>query len=376
MPWMVIRKTDAAVDRWHMRAALGLASRGLGQVAPNPAVGCIIVKDGRVVGRGHTQPGGRPHAETQALDEAGTRAHGATAYVTLEPCSHHGRTPPCADALIASGIARVVVALTDPDPRVSGEGVARLRAAGIEVSESVCEAEARELNEGFLRKVTDGRPMVTLKLATSLDGMIGAFGGDSQWITGEEARRFGHILRARHDAVLTGIGTVMADDPVLNCRVEGLTHLSPIRIVVDSSLRTPMDSQLVRTAKNIPLWLVTTAQAARSHGDRYQKAGAEVLAVSGADGGVDVHAALRLLADRGITRVLAESGRAVAGSLLRGDLVDRIAWFRAPAVIGGDGLTAVESLGIVQVNTMPRFVPTGEQRLGQDVLETYRRTTY
>jgi diaminohydroxyphosphoribosylaminopyrimidine deaminase/5-amino-6-(5-phosphoribosylamino)uracil reductase len=373
---MVIPKTDAAIDRWHMRAALGLASRGLGQVAPNPAVGCVIVKDGRVVGRGHTQPGGRPHAETRALGEAGDLARGATAYVTLEPCSHHGRTPPCADALITAGIGRVVVALTDPDPRVSGEGTARLRAAGIQVTESVCETEAREINEGFLRKVTEKRPMVTLKLATSLDGMIGAFGGDSQWITGEEARRFGHILRARHDAVLTGIGTVMADDPVLNCRVEGLAHLSPIRIVVDSSLRTPMDSQLVRTAKHIPLWLVTTAHAARVHGDRYHRAGVEILAVPGADGGVDIQAALRLLADRGITRVLAESGRAVAGSLLRGDLVDRIAWFRAPAVIGGDGLTAVESLGVVQVNAMPRFVSAGEVRLGQDVLETYRRTTY
>ena len=373
---MVIPKTDAAVDRWHMRGALGLAARGLGQVAPNPAVGCVIVTDGHVVGRGFTQPGGRPHAETQALHEAGGLAHGATAYVTLEPCSHHGKTPPCADALIAAGIARVVVALTDPDPRVSGEGTARLRAAGIQVTEAVCEAEARELNEGFLRKVTDGRPMVTLKLATSLDGMIGAFGGDSQWITGEEARRFGHILRARHDAVLTGIGTVLADDPVLNCRVEGLAHLSPIRVVVDSSLRTPMDSQLVRTAKTIPLWLLTTAQATRSHGERYEKAGVEVLPVSGADGGVDMHAALRLLAERGITRVLAESGRAVAGSLLRGDLVDRIAWFRAPAVIGGDGLTAVESLGIVQVSTMPRFTAAGEVRLGQDVLETYRRSTY
>jgi len=364
------------VDRWHMRAAIGLASRGLGRVAPNPAVGCIIVRDGRVVGRGFTQPGGRPHAETEALREAGDLARGATAYVSLEPCSHHGRTPPCADALIAAGVARVVVAATDPDPRVSGQGIARLRAAGIEVTEKVCEAEARTVNEGFFRRIADGRPMVTLKLATSLDGMIAAPGGDSRWITGDEARRAGHLLRALHDAVLTGVGTVLADDPMMDCRIEGLSHRSPIRVVADSSLRTPLDSRLVRTARDVPLWLVTTGHAAASHGDRYAAAGAEVLTVPTADGGLDIKAVLRLLAERGVTRVLAESGRAVAGSLLRADLVDRIAWFRAAAVIGGDGVTAVQSLGVVKVAAMPRFVPDIQVRLGQDVLETYRRSTY
>jgi diaminohydroxyphosphoribosylaminopyrimidine deaminase/5-amino-6-(5-phosphoribosylamino)uracil reductase len=372
---MATPRTDAETDRWHMRAALGLARRGLGQVAPNPAVGCVIVAEGHVVGRGFTQPGGRPHAETEALREAGGRARGATAYVTLEPCSHHGKTPPCADALVAAGIGRAVVAVTDPDPRVSGRGIERLREAGIAVTEGVCEAEAREVNEGFFRKVADGRPMVTLKVATSLDGMIGASGGDSRWITGEEARRFGHLLRARHDAVLTGIGTVLADDPAMNCRIEGLEHRSPVRVVADSTLRTPMDSHLVRTARHIPLWLVTTEQAAQGLGGRYRDAGAEVIAVPGADG-LDMRAVLRLLAERGVTRVLAESGRAVAGSLLRAGLVDRIAWFRAPAVIGGDGLTAVDSLGIVKVAAMPRFTLAGRAQLGQDVLETYRRSTY
>lgn len=364
------------VDRWHMRAAIGLASRGLGSVAPNPAVGCVIVNGGRVAGRGFTQKGGRPHAETEALREAGDLARGATAYVSLEPCSHHGKTPPCADALIASGVARVVIATTDPDPRVSGDGVARLRAAGIEVTEQVCEAEARAVNEGFFRRVGDGRPMVTLKLATSLDGMIGALGGDSRWITGDEARRAGHLLRARHDAVLTGVGTVLADDPMMDCRIEGMGHMSPIRVVADSSLRTPLDSQLVRTARQVPLLLVTTEHAAAAHGERYTAAGAEVLTVPTAAGGLDMDAMLRMLAVRGITRVLAESGRAVAGSLLRADVVDRVAWFRAAAVIGGDGVTAVQSLGVVKVAAMPRFMPDTQVRLGQDVLETYRRSTY
>jgi diaminohydroxyphosphoribosylaminopyrimidine deaminase/5-amino-6-(5-phosphoribosylamino)uracil reductase len=360
-----------------MRAALGLASRVLGQVAPNPAVGCVIVRDGRVVGRGHTMQGGRPHAETQALRDAGAAARGATAYVSLEPCSHHGKTPPCAEALVDAGLRRVVVAVTDPDPRVSGRGVERLRAAGIEVSEGICEGEARRLNEGFFRRVEEGRPMVTLKLATSLDGMIGAFGGDSQWITGEAARRCGHLLRGRHDAVLTGVGTVLADDPTLNCRLEGLDNLSPVRVVVDSGLRTPLDSRLVRTARAIPLWFVTTEAAAKAHGKRYSAAGAEVLTVqANADGAVEMRTALRLLAERGITRVLAESGRAVAGSLLREDLVDRIAWFRAPSLIGGDGLTAMESLGIVKVSEVPRFVARGRVQLGEDVLETYSRNTY
>jgi diaminohydroxyphosphoribosylaminopyrimidine deaminase/5-amino-6-(5-phosphoribosylamino)uracil reductase len=371
---MAIPRTD--LDRWHMRAALGLASRGLGAVAPNPAVGCVIVNNGRVVGRGFTQPGGRPHAETEALREAGDLARGATAYVTLEPCSHHGRTPPCADALVAAGVARVVVAITDPDARVSGAGIARLKAAGIEVTEKVCEPEARAVNEGFFRKVAEGRPLVTLKLATSLDGMIGALGGDSRWITGDEARRAGHLLRARHDAVLTGIGTVLADDPMLDCRIEGLGWMSPVRVVADSTLRTPIDNQLVRTARQVPLLLAASEHAIEERGALYREAGAELVAVAHDAGGLDMKGLLHALAERGFTRVLVESGRALAGSLLRDGLVDRIAWFRAPAVIGGDGVTALTSLGIVKVGTMPRFVADGRVQLGQDVLETYRRTTY
>src|SRR6266705_1008472 len=222
----------SVLDEQAMRAALALARRGLGRVWPNPAVGCAIVKDGRVVGRGWTQPGGRPHAETEALARAGGAAHGATAYVTLEPCCHSGRTPPCADAL-------VVAALEDPDPRVVGGGLARLRAAGIAVEAGLCAAEAAEINAGFFQRVRLGRPLVTLKLATSLDGRIATASGESRWITGPAARERAHLLRVTHDAILVGTDTVLADNPQLTCRLPGLGHRSPVRIAIDRELRIP-----------------------------------------------------------------------------------------------------------------------------------------
>src|SRR5918994_6733853 len=227
-------------DRAHMAAALALSRRGLVNTWPNPAVGCVIVREGRVVGRGWTQPGGRPHAETEALARAGDQARGATAYVTLEPCSHWGRTPPCCDALIAAGVARVVVATGDPDPRVDGRGMRRLREAGIAVDQGLLEAEARAVIAGFVRRITRGLPLVTLKLATTLDGRIATASGESRWITGAAARRAAHALRARHDAVLVGSGTVLADDPDLTCRLPGMERGVPIaRVVADARLRTP-----------------------------------------------------------------------------------------------------------------------------------------
>src|SRR5580700_4659831 len=235
---------DARLDLGHMRTALGLARRGLGNTWPNPAVGCVIVKDGRVVGRGWTQKGGRPHAETEALARAGKGAKGATAYVSLEPCSHHGKTPPCAEALIAAGVSRVVAAVEDPDPRVSGRGIARLRAAGIAVEAGLCAAEAAELNAGFFCRVAQGRPLVTLKLAASLDGRIATPTGKSRWITGPAARERAHLLRAAHDAVLIGTGTALADDPQLTCRLPGLEARSPVRIVIDRTLRLPATLRL------------------------------------------------------------------------------------------------------------------------------------
>ncbi|HZH46891.1 MAG TPA: bifunctional diaminohydroxyphosphoribosylaminopyrimidine deaminase/5-amino-6-(5-phosphoribosylamino)uracil reductase RibD, partial [Roseococcus sp.] len=242
-----------------MRAALALAGRGLGNAWPNPAVGCVLVRQGRVVGRGWTQPGGRPHAETQALDRAGALARGATAYVTLEPCSHHGRTPPCCDALVAAGVARVVVAMRDPDARVDGRGLARLRAAGIAVEEGLLEAEARADQAGFLHRITAGLPLVTLKLASTLDGRIATEAGESRWITGPAARREVHALRARHDAVLVGSGTVLADDPDLTCRIPGMHRAAMLRVMADARLRLPVTARLVSGARTQPTWLLTGA---------------------------------------------------------------------------------------------------------------------
>ncbi|MBD3764054.1 MAG: bifunctional diaminohydroxyphosphoribosylaminopyrimidine deaminase/5-amino-6-(5-phosphoribosylamino)uracil reductase RibD, partial [Rhodobacterales bacterium] len=265
-----------------MAHALALAARGLGRVWPNPAVGCVLVAQGRVVGRGWTQPAGRPHAETVALAQAGDLARGATAHVTLEPCAHHGQTPPCALALVQAGVARVVTALTDPDPRVSGRGHAMLRAAGLAVTEGVLAAEARALQQGFLTRVTRGRPMVTLKLATSLDGRIATATGESRWITGPLARRAVHALRMRHDAVLVGAGTALADDPDLTVRDLGSPH-QPIRLVLDSRLRLPVDSRLGRSAGAVPVWLLHGPAAPDAARAAWAAAGARLIEVPAPD---------------------------------------------------------------------------------------------
>src|SRR5947207_3648663 len=261
-----------------MRAALALGRRGLGTVWPNPAVGCVIAKEGRVVGRGWTQPGGRPHAETEALARAGEAARGATLYVTLEPCCHWGRTPPCADALIAAGLRRVVVALEDPDPRVAGGGLARLRAAGIGVEVGLGAAEAAEINAGFVNRVRLGRPLVTLKLATSLDGRIATASGESRWITGPAARERAHLLRATHDAILVGTDTVLADNPQLTCRLPGLAGHSPLRVVLDRQLRIPPSARLLADARQVPTWIVTLGSSDPARQELFRKAGIEVIA--------------------------------------------------------------------------------------------------
>lgn len=365
--------SNAARDDAMMQAALALARRGLGRVWPNPAVGCVIVRDGQVLGRGWTQPGGRPHAETEALRQAGTASQGATAYVTLEPCNHHGRTPPCTEALIAAGIRRVVVALEDPDPRVEGRGLARLRDAGITVELGLRAAEAAEVNAGFFLKITLGRPLVAVKMATSLDGRIATHSGQSQWITGPDARAYGHLLRARHDAILIGSGTALADDPSLTCRLAGLEARSPVRVIVDSRLRTPLTSALVRGACAVPTWLLTREDAARDRIAAYQSAGVVVTPLAvGEDGSLDLAEALRHLAAAGITRLLVEGGGAVIAGLLRADLVDRLYHFRAPMAIGGDGIAAVAGYGIDRLAQAARFVRDGVVPLGEDCLETYR----
>nr|WP_244442516.1 bifunctional diaminohydroxyphosphoribosylaminopyrimidine deaminase/5-amino-6-(5-phosphoribosylamino)uracil reductase RibD [Azospirillum lipoferum] len=364
-------------DLRHMQAALSLAARGLGRTWPNPAVGCVLVRDGAVIGRGWTQPGGRPHAEAEALarvrDLPGG-AEGATAYVTLEPCNHYGKTPPCALALVESKVARVVVACQDPDPRVAGGGLARLRDAGIEVVTGVCEAEALALNEGFFNRITLGRPLVTLKVASTLDGRIATRTGESQWITGPTARAWGHRLRASHDAILVGIGTALADDPELTCRLPGLGDRSPVRVVVDSSLRLPPTAKLATGAKRIPTWVVTGPTPDSARLEALTALGVEVLPVAaGGDGRVDPAAALSTLAARGITRVLVEGGAAMAGALLRAGLVDRLEWFRAASLIGGDGLPAVAGFGVEALSAMPRLERTAVRSAGADLAESYRR---
>lgn len=362
-------------DLVHMRAALSLAERGLGQVAPNPAVGCVLVSpDGHVVGRGWTQPGGRPHAETEALRRAGPMAKGATAYVTLEPCSHHGKTPPCADALVEAGIARAVVALEDSDPRVSGRGIERLRDAGIAVEVGLCAEEARRLNEGFFLKVEQGRPLVTVKLASSLDGNIATHGGDSKWITGPEARRHAHLLRATHDAILVGSNTALADDPELTCRLPGLADRSPIRIVADGRLRLPLTSRLVATASEVPTWLCTREGNDPDRLDAYRDLGLEVIELPGdGDNPLDVSAMMQALGARGVTRLLVEGGGAVIAALLQHDLIDRLVWFRAGLAIGGDGVPAIGGLGLQRVVDAPGFLRMEAMPVGADMMECYAR---
>lgn len=346
--------TTTETDRRHMAAALVLAERGLGRTWPNPSVGCVLVRDGRVVGRGVTAPGGRPHAETQALSQAGAAAQGATAYVTLEPCAHHGQTPPCCEALIAAGIARVVIALEDPDPRTSGSGAETLRKAGIETLVGVLEEAARDQQAGYLSRLVKGRPLVTLKVAASLDGRTAARSGDSKWITGEQARRFGHLLRANHDAIMVGSGTALSDNPSLTCRLPGLGVASPTRIVVDSGLRLATGSNLVKSARDVPTWIVCGESCETSRRRALEDAGVRIMEVRrSSDGRLALEALLSALGDQGVTRLLVEGGACLATGFLREGLVDRLAWFAAPMMIGNDGLASIAELGVGRIGDAP-----------------------
>jgi diaminohydroxyphosphoribosylaminopyrimidine deaminase/5-amino-6-(5-phosphoribosylamino)uracil reductase len=330
-----------------------------------------------VVGRGWTQPGGRPHAETEALARAGAAAHGATAYVTLEPCCHWGRTPPCADALIAAGVRRVVAACEDPDPRVAGGGLARLRAAGLSVDSGLCAAEAAELNAGFFQRVRLGRPLVTLKLATSLDGRIATPSGDSRWITGEPARTRGHLLRATHDAILVGTGTVIADNPQLTCRLPGLGQHSPVRVALDRQLRIPVTARLVAEARVTPTWVVTLSSSDPARQQALRDAGVIVIAAeppaeTDRAGHIDLAMALGRLGEQGLTRLLVEGGGRLAAALLRAGLVDRLVWFHAPLLLGGDAVPAIADLGLDRLAEAPGFERVSSEIVGGDVLSTFR----
>lgn len=346
-------------QRW-MQHALALSRRNLGQTWPNPSVGALLVKDSRIVGEGWTGRGGRPHAETQAIAQAGELAQGATLYVTLEPCSHYGKTPPCSEAVAAAGITRCVIAVRDPNTLVNGQGIARLKSSGIEIIENVGEAEAREINRGFFSVIEKGRPYVALKLATSQDGKIADADGKSKWITGEASRAWVHLLRSQHDAIATGIGTVLADDPLLTCRLPGLEDRSPVRVVFDHSLHLPAESQLVKTAKDVPVWVVTSAQKTD-------------LPVTLLNADTDtIESALRLLTAQGITRLMVEAGEKLATSFFRSGMVDRIYWFCAPAVIGAGGMDAITG-GMDCVLASPDYEKEASRSFGDDILTVYRR---
>jgi diaminohydroxyphosphoribosylaminopyrimidine deaminase / 5-amino-6-(5-phosphoribosylamino)uracil reductase len=361
------------LDFGSMRAALALARRGLGTVWPNPSVGCVLVKKGHVVGRGWTQPGGRPHGETEALRRAGEAAREATAYVSLEPCCHWGKTPPCTEALIGAGVRRVVVALEDPDPRVAGHGIRQLRAAGLDVETGLGGEEAAEVNAGFLNRVRLGRPLVTLKLATSLDGRIATAGGESRWISGPEARERTHALRADHDAILVGIGTVLADDPQLTCRLPGLGNRSPVRVVIDRRLRIPATSRLIVDAHRIPTWIVTLRSADPAHRGALLPRGVTLIDVDpDPTGQIDLAAALEAIGARGITRLLVEGGAGLAAALIRAGFVDRLAWVHAPLLIGGDGIAAIAALGLPGLGGAPVFERLSTETFGNDMLAIFR----
>jgi len=362
-----------ADDRW-MSLALALGRRGLGRTWPNPAVGCVIVKDRRVVGRGWTQPGGRPHGEAQALAQAGAFARGATAYVTLEPCAHHGQTPPCAVALIEAGIARVVSALEDPDARVAGGGHAMLRAAGIAVTVGVGAPEAVFDHAGFLLNRRQNRPFVTLKLAASFDGRIATGQGESQWITGPEARHFGHYLRATHDAVMIGAGTARADDPLLTVRGFGDIR-QPVRLICDTSLSTDPEGKLGHDASLVPVWLCHGALAPATNRAAWAKAGATLVQCkTGASGWLDIADVMSQLASQGLTRIFCEGGGQLAASLLAAGLVDQLISFSAGLALGASGTPAVAALADQPLADYPRFTLQRTRQIGADCLQIWRKS--
>ncbi|MFO1148943.1 MAG: bifunctional diaminohydroxyphosphoribosylaminopyrimidine deaminase/5-amino-6-(5-phosphoribosylamino)uracil reductase RibD [Alsobacter sp.] len=371
-----------AVDERMMRHALALARRGLGNTWPNPAVGAVVwrIEGGRpiIVGRGWTQPGGRPHAETVALAQAGDLARGASMAVTLEPCSHFGKTAPCCNAIREAGVARVVSAIEDPDPRVNGRGHIILRAAGIEVAVGMLAREARASNLGFIRRVVDKRPGVTLKLAVTADGVAGRSDGARLLITGPEANRRVHMLRAQHDAVMVGIGTVLADDPQLTCRLPGLESRSPVRIVLDAALRTPVGSRLVQTAHAVPTWILAATDASEAAEEALAGFGVVVERVEAEDGPgrLSLVHALERLAARGLTRVLCEGGPTLGEALVRGDLVDNVIVLSSPDRYAGPAGAAVPGFGPALrhlVGMAETFQATPERRLGRDSLRLITR---
>ena len=365
-----ISATD--MDRHLMGLALRVARRMLGRTAPNPAVGAVIADEttGEVITRGWTQQGGRPHAEGQALVRAGARARGQTMYVTLEPCSHHGRTPPCADAIVAAGMRRVVCAIEDPNPEIAGRGLAVLRNAGIAVDLGLCAEEARWMAAGHILRMTRDRPFVQLKIAVSGDGLIAPGDGTPRWVTGPEARQFAHILRARADAILVGRRTVADDNPELTCRLPGLEGRSPRRVILDAKFRTPPTAKMFQTAERVP---VTIFGDTRSTAPAYPK-GVEVRRMpAGPDGRLSLAVALESLGAEGVTRVLVEGGPTIAGAFLDADLVDELVIGRGTETLGSKGRMPVGDHGLEFLGQAERWQTVDERRIGADRLSVYRR---
>ncbi len=354
-------------DTHFLLHATRLAERGLGRTWPNPSVGCILVKNNTIIGVGRTAEGGRPHAETEALKQAGDAARGATAYVSLEPCAHHGKTPPCAQALIDAGIARVVIGCEDTDPRVSGKGAAMLRAAGIDVVIKPT-PEAIRLNKGFFRRIEQNLPYVALKLATSADHFMARGDGGGQWLTGEFARQHGHLLRAQFDCIITGIGTVLADDPLLTVRAPIAPQPNLVRVVCDRHLRLPLKSKLVKTANQIPLWVITSTEAVElnaSHATELREAGVKFLVVE--DGTLAPHTILAALATESITRAFIESGPTLSAAFLASGLVETLHHYHAHLTLGNAGKSPIDGLN----TTLAKATRTDARALGDDTYERY-----
>ncbi len=363
--------TPAADDERFMALAFALGRRGLGNVWPNPAVGAVIVKDGVIVGRGWTQAGGRPHAEVEALRRAKKDAKGATMYVTLEPCSHQGKTPPCADAIIKAGLARVVSALEDPNPEVSGEGHKRLQAKGIKVDIGLGADQAKRVHAGHITRVTLHRPHVTLKLAVSADGRIGAAGRKPVAISDPAARPRVFQMRAMSDAIMVGIGTVLADNPALSARLPGMEGHSPVRVVLDATLKVPLMASVIATVRETPTWVFTSKKASEIAEDILRQKGCEVIRVSESNGELDLEEVMAALSEKGITRLLAEGGAKLAASLVAADLVDEAVLIRSPKSIGADGVDALDGAPLTSLTD--RLPEHASEKLGPDTIDTYMR---
>ncbi len=356
-------------DTRYMRLALELAARGTGYTSPNPMVGAVLVKDGRIVGRGYHRKVGGPHAEVEAIRDAGPEARGATMYVTLEPCNHHGRTPPCSEAVLAAGISRVVVAMEDPNPHVTGGGLRRLQDSGIEVVCGVCREEARRLNEAFIKYVRTGLPWVVLKSAMTLDGRIATASGDARWVTGAGARALVHRLRHGTDAILVGIGTVQADDPSLTTRLEEGKGRDPIRIILDSGLKIDPDARVLHLDSDAPTWIVCGPGADQEKMKRLSRTGARCLAVDLDRGRVDLKVLLRRLGSEQVTSLLVEGGATVSGSFLASGLVDKVMFFYAPKILGGDdGVPVCRGRGPDKMNDCLPVRNLRLSQVGDDIL--------